>query len=151
MEGRIEKRAHRVGHIVRRERRAVGKNNTLAQTENNLAATLLNVRGERQFRLHLLRAAIDANQHAAGEVANRLGVLIVYQNRVKRFRLGAEAKTQLSAGLTGCGGGDQQQADDEAADHAEKSLPGKTKCRQLTTTNSNNTGASAQGPEKAVE
>jgi hypothetical protein len=59
----------------------------------------------RQFRSEFLRLAIDAQQNAAGNVADGLLIVVFHQQRIERLGVGAQAKAKFCAGLRECGYG----------------------------------------------
>jgi hypothetical protein len=67
--------------------------------------------GER--RLESLRLTVQADQNAPSKVANGFGLAVFDKERIKRFRLAAEAEMKFAAGLEGslCAGGSRPAQD----------------------------------------
>src|SRR5437016_1002117 len=57
-----------------------------------------------QLGLEFLGQPVDSNQHAAGQITYGLGSLVLHRQRVKRFRVGANAEAQFAAPLREEGG-----------------------------------------------
>ena len=95
----IHQPLHGEGNILGGKRAAVGKSNAVAELEGDLLAVFRNLPRFRQFGLEFLRMAIDAHQHAARQVADRQGRIVIDQERIESLRLGAQAEAQFTAVL----------------------------------------------------
>jgi hypothetical protein len=90
---------HGEGNVLGGERAAVGKRNAVAQLEGDLLAVFRYGPRFRQFGFEVLRMAVGAHQHSAGQVADRKGRIVIDQSRVESLGLGAQAEAQLAAVL----------------------------------------------------
>ena len=99
MQGRIHQHLHRVRDVVGGERRAVGERDAFAQLEDDGAAAVLDSPRCRQLRLELLVEAIHAQQHAAGQIADRLRGVVIGQRGIEAARLAVQAEAEFVAPL----------------------------------------------------
>ena len=140
----IHQLVDRERHVLAGERRAIGELHVAPQLEVDAPAVFRDFPFGRQLAFQLLRIAIQADQHAAGQVANRLRRFVFHQQRVERFRIAAQAEAQLVRPLA-------RRAPAREAIRArifnmESGPPSEAVVAgRLTTTTSNSTGASIHG------
>ena len=101
--GRVElgvhQTIHRVRHVVRAERSAVGKSHVMPQLKRDTAAIFIDLPGHGQLGDECLRDTLHAQECSAGEIADRLRVIVLDHLRVKCLGIGAQGKAEFAAGL----------------------------------------------------
>ena len=85
----------------------------MPQLECDLLAVFRHAPRFRQFGFEVLRLAVGANQHAAGQIANGHGSIVIDQRRVESLRLRAQAEPQFTAVLREGEGGEQKETDQQ--------------------------------------
>ena len=78
MQRRIHQFPHGVDHVVAGERGAVGETHARTQLEIDAAAVFGDLPFGGQLAFQLLGVAIQPDQHAAGQIANRFGRLFFH-------------------------------------------------------------------------
>ena len=145
MQRRVEQAAEGGDDVVGAEGRAVGVIEAVAQMEGDGAAVGADLPRGGELGLELLRLAVDAHQHAAGQVQERLRGLVIDQQRVKGLGLGAQAEAQFGRRRKG---GRQQQEQQKASTQGTHQFPTSfrvTRNSKLPTTAiSSSSGASFQ-------
>jgi hypothetical protein len=101
MKLRIHEGFHGVGHIFGGEGRAIGEMQAGAEMKFDGAAVGSGFPGSGERGLESLGLAIEANQNAAGKVANDFGLAVFNEERIERFRFAVDAKMEFAAGLRG--------------------------------------------------
>jgi hypothetical protein len=100
---RIEQAIHGVDNVVGGERSSIGEGDAAPQVKRDPPALLIDLPGRGEFRNELLGDAMDAQEDAAGQIADGLGIVIVHQDRIECLGIGVEAEAQFGSGLCqGC-------------------------------------------------
>jgi hypothetical protein len=97
MEVGIHQLLHCVSDVLRGKWSSVGETYVFAQREGNLVSGMVHGPGGGELRLEFLRVAVESDQHAARQIANRLRSIIVNQKGVKGLWLRPDAEPQFAS------------------------------------------------------
>ena len=117
MQRGIHQPLHGEGNVIGKKLGAVGERNAAAELEGDLLAVLRYLPRFRQFWFEVLRMAVDAHQHAAGQITDRKGRIVIDQERVERLGFGTKTEAQFAAVL--------REGRTRCQDKKEKSVTGK--------------------------
>ena len=100
MQGWVEQTAKGLDDILRCEWSPVRESHALAQGERYPFSVLGDLPCRSQFGLGLLRQAVDADQDAFGQVAERLGRFVGGEERIERLRIVVQREAKFAAGIS---------------------------------------------------
>ena len=95
---RIQKVPKSVDDVFGSKGRPIRERHGLPQLKDDGLRILADLPGRRQFRLGLLRQAIDPDQHAFGQIAHGFFGLVRGHQRIQRLGLVVERESQFGPG-----------------------------------------------------
>ncbi len=99
MEAGVHELFHGVGNVAGGKGSSIVEAHVVTEDEADGGSGMVDGPGGGELGQEFLRVAIEAEQHAAGKIANGLGRIVVDQQGVEGFGLGADAEAQLVSAL----------------------------------------------------